>query len=157
MPNFCPSCGTKLNGAAFCPECGVGFSQSIPKPTAKRGLGFRRILLLFIPCGVGLIILVGMLSSSDDSSHTTNTSGTSPTTGGDQTAPKKAVVAAPTAADLKSADYLDQHYDIQATSACDVRADEVAQQCYMLKRAEAILERNSILTLAQLRHLAFSR
>jgi hypothetical protein len=125
MPNFCPSCGTKLDGAAFCSNCGAAFAQPpAPKPRTKsRG----KVLLLLIGVAI-LIIGAGFLGSSDNSGSTNNAGGTSSATPSDETPATTKADAAPTEAELSDAEYLDQHYDIQGTSACEVGADDYLRQ-----------------------------
>jgi hypothetical protein len=129
MPNFCPSCGTKLGGAAFCPNCGTAFAQPAKKPQRK----VRRAFLFLLFCVAALIIVAGFIGSSGSSSSSTSNPGSaSSATGNDQTPAATQTAtpppAAPTEADLKDADYLDQHYDIQASTACESWADDYLRQ-----------------------------
>lgn len=122
-PNFCPSCGTKLDGAQFCPNCGLALTQPLVQKPRANGRG--RLLLLLIGVAV-LIIGLGFLGSSDGS--TNNAGGTSPATGKDQTPATTTTAEVPNEAELKDANYLDKRYWIQGSSACDVGADDYLRQ-----------------------------
>jgi len=132
-PNFCSSCGSKLDGAAFCRNCGTGITQPVQTHQKRRGL-LRRVVL-FLLVGFGILLFIGFLANDDNSntgSSTGGSSGSAAAASGSQASGVQAsdaqVSTAPTQADLNSADYLEKHYEIPAESACEVGADDYLRQ-----------------------------
>jgi len=126
-PNFCSSCGVKLNGEAFCPNCGTAFTQSVQPRKSKPRKRLRQFVL-YVFVGFGILMLIGILANSDDSSSNTVESSNSSASGSQPSTKSAQTSAAPTEADLKSADYLDSNYGISAEAACEVGADDYLRQ-----------------------------
>jgi len=104
----CPDCGTDVSTEApACPKCGRPSSPP-KKKTSPAAAGCGLILLA--------AIIIGIIASASGggSDHSSPSSAAAPK-------PKKHI-------NLKSAAALDDEYDIPATSACDVYADDYLRQ-----------------------------